>query len=341
MAAPYRLTPAEAQMLALQRRPPSFAARAAVVYDITTDRLLLAQNAHVPLAPASLTKMMTALLARQYLDLDDRVTIPQEVAQMPSPMRLRPGEQVSVRALLYGMMLTSDNAAAVALAQAAAGDVETFVQWMNERAADMGLENTRFVNPHGLDAAGHVSTAWDLARLARALLDDPVLADIVATREIQVGRWHLTNTNRLLFDREDVVGVKTGTTLLAGECLVAAFQEGDHTLITVVLGARDRYAVTEALWAYYRQTYAWTRLQLPPGNMNRVLGAWGERRFKAVAEPSVLLPRWALGNLTVYRQVQRPIATESGWNWPSSAGQAIFRLGPHPLKEVGLMWTGQ
>ena len=341
MAAPYRLNPDEARALALQRHPPTFAARAAVIYDMTSDRLLLAQNAHTPLAPASLTKMMTALLVREHLNLEDVVVIPPEAARVPSPMRLRPGQQVTVRALLYGMMLPSDNAAAISLAHAAAGDVETFVQWMNEKAAQMALEHTHFVNPHGLDATGHVSTAWDLARIAAALLADPVLARIVATSEADVEGWHLINRNRLLSTRQDVIGVKTGTTLLAGECLVAAFREDGHIVITVVLGARDRYAVTEALWAYYRQTYAWVRLRLPPGAMNRILGPWGRRAFKEVAEPRVLLPRWAVKEVNIYRAIRKPRRTDHGWNWPTSAGRVIFRLGPHPLMDVDLMWKGE
>ncbi len=341
MAAPYRLTPGEARLLAELRHPPTFPARAAVIYDISTDRLLLAQNAHEPLAPASLTKMMTALVARRHLKPDGIVTVPEAVGDGLSPMRLQGGEQITVRALLYGMLMTSDNNAAVVLAQAAAGDVATFVAWMNEEAQRMGLEGTHFVNPHGLDAVGQVSTAWDLARVARALLADPLLARIVATREIDVEGRHLINRNELLWRRDDVVGVKTGTTLLAGECLVAAFREDGHTVITVVLGARDRYAVTEALWAYYGRVYARVRLRVPPGVMNRVLGPWGEARFKPVAEPWVLLPRWARDEIHLYRDVRVPTRAGETWHWPPSAGRVQFRLGPHPLRDVELMWEKQ
>lgn len=341
VAAAYRLTPWEARLIAVQRHPPEFAARAAVIYDATLDRLLLAQDAHRPLAPASLTKMMTALVVRRRLSLDETVQIPPEALDGTSAMKLRPGERLRVRTLLYGMLMASDNVAAAVLARAAAGDTATFVSWMNEEAAAMGLEGTHFVNPHGMDAVGHVSTAWDLARIARALLADPVLARIVATREIELEGHRILNRNQLLFRHDNVVGVKTGTTVLAGECLVAAFQEDGHTVITVVLGARDRYAVTEALWAYYRRVYVWTQLRLPPGAMNRVIGPWGRRQFRARDDVWRLMPRWAWSNVRLLREVNLPTRASGAWRWPATAGKAVFTLGPYPIGELDLIWEDE
>lgn len=338
---PWMLTPDDARRLYLQRHPPEVPARAALVYDVDADRVLLAQDAHVPLPPASLTKLMTALVAREHLRLDQEVIVPPEALVPATRMGLRPGERVQVRTLLYGLLLPSGSDAAITLAVAAAGDVDTFVVWMNAKARDMGLENTHFANPHGLDAPGHVSTAWDLARIAQAVLDDPVLADIVATSEVTVGGYRFVNRNRLLREREDVVGVKTGTTPLAKECLVAAFRLGQHRVITVVLGSQDRYQATLQAWTYYREAYQWLTLRLPPGRMNRVLGSWGERAFRVERSAAVLMPRWEVGAVRPWREVIGPTLRDGVWVWPERAGRAYFYAGGAVLVELPLVWTGE
>ncbi len=337
---PWQLTPAEARAVQQQRHPPRFAARAVLLYDITTDRVLVSQNARTPLPPASLTKLMTALVVRRHMPLDEQVTVPAEALIGEAQMGLQAEETLSVEALLYGLLLTSGNDAAVTLAIASAGSVDTFVAWMNTMAQEMGLEGTRFVNPHGLDAPGHVSTAWDLAQIARAVLNDPVLAKIVATPEIEVGRFHLRNRNRLLGEREDVVGVKTGTTLLAGECLITAFRDGrGHVILTVVLGARDRYAVTLEMWNYYQQTYRWVSLRLPRGYMNRILGPWGKAQFKGKGTSGALVPAWMVRHLRIWRDVALPVWENGAWVWPPKAGRAVFTAGTYRVGEIELVWS--
>jgi len=338
---PWLLTPDGVRWLHQQRHPPAVPARAAVIYDLDAGQVLLSQAAHTPMAPASLTKMMTALVVREHLPLDAQVDVPPQALVGGSTMGLRGGEHLSVRTLLYGMLLPSGNDAATALAIAAAGDVQTFVRWMNDRAAKMGLENTHFVNPHGLDAAGQVSTAWDMARIGQAVLEDPVLAQIVATPQIVVDGFRLVNRNQLLYGREDVVGLKTGTTPSAGESLAAAFRSGSHLVIVVVMGSQDRYGDTLRLWNYYTDTYAWVLLRLPPGDMNRLIGPWGTRWFDIVAPVPTFLPRWEAGALQVWRDVEMPDGQDGVWLWPQRAGAARFYAGAATLGEVALRWVSR
>ncbi len=330
----------EVRLLTAQRHPPVFPARAALIFEMDENRVLLDQNGHQPLPPASLTKLMTALVAREHLHLKQVVTVPEEAQVGEARMGLQPGQRVHVETLLYGLLLTSGNDAAMTLAVSAAGDEETFVRWMNEKARKLGLRHTHFVNPHGLDAVGHVSTARDLARIAQAVLQDPVLATIVRTREIRLDGWHLINRNTLLKERDDVIGVKTGTTLLAGQCLIAAFRDQGHTIITVVLGAQNRYTVTKALWRYYKEVYTWQRLDIPAGRVCEIHVGSVTRRFRPKHTLQVLLPRWQNRHIMFRWQMNVPVRTTAGWEWPPTAGNVRFYVDGRVLQEIPLVWDG-
>ena len=201
---------------------------------------------------ASTTKIMTALVAIEEGRLEDRVRIgPQAIRIYGSRAGLRAGQELRLEDLLHGLLLSSGNDAALAVAEHVAGSVEAFVERMNARARELGLLHTRFVNPHGLDAPGHYSTAYDLAQLARVALLHPTFARIVARKEYPIpplGTWH--NTNRLLWSFEGIEGVKTGTTGRAGDCLVAAASRSGMRLISVVLGSDNRWADTARLLEY-------------------------------------------------------------------------------------------
>jgi len=335
---PWLLSREEARLLVAQRHPPVFPARAALIFDMEDSRVLLDQNGREPLPPASLTKLMTALVAREHLHLKQTVTVPQAASVGESSMGLQPGQHVHVETLLYGLLLNSGNDAAITLAIAAAGDEKVFVHWMNKKAQELGLQHTHFLNPHGLDAAGHVSTARDLARIAQAVLQDPVLAQIVRTKEIHLDGWHLVNRNALLRERDNVIGVKTGTTLLAGQCLIAAFQDQGHTIITVVLGARDRYATTLALWNYYKDVYTWQRLDIPNGHIRELQAGTMMKRFQLKHTPQVLLPRWQARHLIYRWQINEPVKMGDGWHWPSTPGQVHFYVDGDLLKQIPLVW---
>ena len=195
--------------------------------------VLSAGNAHTRMGMASTTKIMTALLAIERLDPETVVTVPKEAVGIEgSSIYLTEGEQITVSDLLYGLMLESGNDAATALAIAAGGTVEDFVRLMNERAAELGLEDTHFSNPHGLSADDHYTTAYDLARLTCAALENETFAAIVSckTKTISDGRRYLSNHNRLLRSYEGCIGVKTGYTLATGRTLVTAAERDGLTL---------------------------------------------------------------------------------------------------------------
>lgn len=224
-------------------RPP----RAGLLFDLDTGEVLWRRAAERPRAVASLTKMVTAVVAAERLADDDAVRISGAAANVSgSRVGLFPrGRRVSARVLLHGALLSSGNDAAVALAQGAAGSLPAFVAAMNERARTDGLPCTSFRTPHGL-SSGDRSCPADLAAIARALLDEPRLARIVRRRRVALpfpidgGRLHLTNTNPLLRERvRGVLGIKTGYTRHAGRCLVAAVRRDGRRLGIVLLGSPD------------------------------------------------------------------------------------------------------
>ncbi len=186
--------------LCLAAEVPSVSAASAVLLDADSGRILYAKDANTPRAIASTTKLMTALVASEYLtDLQQEITIQKEWTGIEgTSLYLEPGEKLTAETLLYGLLLHSGNDAAVALAGYCAGDAETFVGWMNQRAADLGMTGTRFTDPNGLGGEDHYATALDMARLGAACLNDPTVSRIVATRTIRIGGRSFTNHNKLL-----------------------------------------------------------------------------------------------------------------------------------------------
>jgi D-alanyl-D-alanine carboxypeptidase len=181
---------------------------------------------------------MTALVVCQQCNVLDRVRIPKEAVGIEgSSMYLQEGEILTVQELLYGLMLHSGNDAAVALAIYCGGTVEGFAGLMNDKAHMLGLKNTHFVNPHGLDAPGHFSTAEDLAVLAAYAMEDPIFARTVSAKTVQVGERYLTNHNKLLWRVEGADGVKTGYTKAAGRILVSSATRLSRRLIAVTIDA--------------------------------------------------------------------------------------------------------
>lgn len=221
-------------------------AEAAVVMDADSGRLLYAQNPDKRLANASTTKIMTALLTLEQPDQDRYFTVDSDAIQVEgTTMGLQPGDSVTLHQLAAGMLLPSGNDAANAAAVEIAGSEEAFVRLMNQRAAELGLENTRYRNPSGLDAEGHYSSARDLATLAAHALENEDFADIVSKQEIRMAFGNppynrsLYTTNKLLERYPYAIGVKTGYTDDAGLCLVTAAEKDGTRLIIVTLNGKD------------------------------------------------------------------------------------------------------
>jgi D-alanyl-D-alanine carboxypeptidase len=238
---------------------PNVTARGAVVMEASCGGILLAKNPDAQLAPASTTKIVTALVADDLSDPEETVAIDVNSALLVAStgstvMGLQPGQEMSIRDLLYGMLLASGNDAAIAIAEHVAGSVPDFVELMNDKAAELGLEHSRFGNPHGLDQPDHYSSAYDMATFGRALLENERLAAIVRTQKYQPA-WNgpqVWNGNELIGFYPGAVGVKIGYTENAGQTIVAAATREGRTIIVSLLSSWQRYTDTMALfdWAF-------------------------------------------------------------------------------------------
>ena len=213
-------------------------AAAAVLMDADSGRLLYEKNGEKRMLIASTTKLMTALVALEQGGLQQEITVTGGHMAEGSSMYLRPGEKLTLETLLYGLLLSSGNDAALAVTECMGGAVP-FVARMNEKAAELGMENTHFANPNGLDDEAHYSTAEDMAKLAAAAMDDPVLRRVASTRTARIGGRTLTNHNKLLSRVEGCVGLKTGYTKAAGRTLVSCAERDGVRLVAVTLQDGD------------------------------------------------------------------------------------------------------
>ena len=222
--------------------------KSAILMDAETGTILFKKNEAEKLAPASMTKVMSMLLIMEAIDngslsLEDEVSISENASSMGgSQVYLQTGEVYQVKELLKGIAVASGNDAVVAMAEKISGTVEEFVARMNERAQELGAVNTHFVNPHGLDAEDHYTTAYDMALMAQELLKHPTILEYTSIYEDYLQKkdgssiW-LVNTNKLVRFYDGVDGLKTGFTTTAGYCLTATAKKNNLRLISVVMGA--------------------------------------------------------------------------------------------------------
>ncbi len=215
-------------------------ARRAYVLDAVSGRELFSRNEDQRSLIASTTKIMTALIICEQCNVLDRMRIPKEAVGIEgSSMYLKEGEVLTLQELLYGLMLSSGNDAAVALAIYCGGTVEGFAELMNDKARILGLTGTHFENPNGLDSPGHYSTARDLAVLAAYAMKNPIFYKTVSAKSVKVGERCLTNHNKLLWKLEGADGVKTGFTKAAGRILVSSATRQGRRIIGVTIDAPD------------------------------------------------------------------------------------------------------
>ena len=215
-------------------------ARRAYVLDAVSGRELFSRNEDQRSLIASTTKIMTALIICEQCNVLDRMRIPKEAVGIEgSSMYLKEGEVLTLQELLYGLMLSSGNDAAVALAIYCGGTVEGFAELMNDKARILGLTGTHFENPNGLDSPGHYSTARDLSVLAAYAMKNPIFYKTVSAKSVKVGERCLTNHNKLLWKLEGADGVKTGFTKAAGRILVSSATRQGRRIIGVTIDAPD------------------------------------------------------------------------------------------------------
>ncbi len=319
---------------------PAVSAASAVLMDGETGRILYANNENEPRAIASITKLMTALVAAEWAqgDLSRTVTIRQEWTGIEgTSLYLRAGEKLTLETLLYGLLLHSGNDAAVALAASCAGDVETFVGWMNQRAQDLGMTNTHFSDPNGLGDENHYSTALDMARLGAACLQNPTVAKITATRSITLEGRSFTNHNKLLWLYPGCTGMKTGYTRQAGRTLVSSAEKEGQTLVCVTLNDRNDWTDHQALLDYGFETFP-----------RQVLAEEGETFRQVPVEGSLLrqVPAVARGEVawplregeTVRTEIDLPASVQAPVTQGEIAGTVTFYVGDRKVGETYLVW---
>lgn len=313
-------------------------AASAILVEAESGRVLYTQNADEKRLIASTTKLMTALVAVERCpQIEREFTIrPEWTGVEGSSMYLRAGERLTLEALLYGLLLASGNDAAVAVAGCCAGDVETFVGWMNGKAVQLGMSETHFANPNGLDHEAHYSTAADMALLGRAVMENEILARIVGTRSIAIAGRSLTNHNKLLWRYAGCTGMKTGYTEKAGRTLVSCAERDGMRLIAVTLRDPDDWRDHAALLDYGFESYTMQTLTRAgePWGLAPVRGSLC--RFAPVcAAEDVRYPLAAGERITA--SVRWNGAVQAPASAGTAAGTLIFTLNGETVGETELV----
>lgn len=328
------------QPLSAKAAGPSVSAASAILVDGGSGRVLYEKDAHTRRLIASTTKLMTALVAvERTADLGEVVTVERaDTLTEGSSMYLKIGEEVTVEALLYGLLLSSGNDAALALARHCAGDVETFVTWMNQRAGALGMADSHFQNPNGLNDEEHYSTASDMAKLALACLSNETVARIVGTRSATIGTRTLTNHNKLLTTYEGCLGMKTGYTQLAGRTLVSAARRDGQLLVCVTLSDPDDWKDHAALFDYGFETYP--RQVLATGGRDfQTIPVHGSLvRFALVRTAAEVAYPLSAGE-TVKARVDLPDRVSAPLSAGETAGTLYFYVGETLVGETDLIYA--
>ena len=312
---------------------PEVDAVSAILMEKETGTILYEQNAHDKLEPASVTKVMTMLLVMEALDegriqMEDMVTVSAHAASMGgSQVYLKEGEQMSVRDMLKAVAVVSGNDAATALAEHIAGSESGFVEMMNRRASQLGMEDTCFVNPTGLPAAGHLTSAYDIALMSRELLSHPGVREFTTIwmDTIRDGQFQLANTNKLIRFYDGATGLKTGSTDTAQYCLSASAERGGMELIAVVLKSptsEQRFESAKALlnfgFANYTVLDVYPDQALPPVDV--LLGEVGQVQPQLAASSRILVEKSQLDQVTTEIHLAENVEA------PVEAGQILGEM---------------
>jgi len=238
-------------------------AKSYLIVDPQSASIIRSRNMNTPLFPASTVKLMTALVAREAFNLEDILSTDTGISVLGNKVGYYQGTQMTVKDILSSSLIFSGNDAAYVLAMNYPTGYQGFIDRMNQKAKELSLSQTTFTNPTGIDDYRQLTSAWDLSLLAREILKDPVLKEIVLLKNIDITdvksgyQYHLYNTNELLHQFNQVKGIKTGTTLLAQQVLITLWEENDHQYLIVVMGSSDRYADTLKLVEWINNHVHW------------------------------------------------------------------------------------
>ena len=334
-----------------QAGPAQVTAKSALLMDAATGTILYEQNSHEKLAPASVTKVMTMLLTMEAIDdgrigWDDMVTASEAAAAKGgSQVYLKVGETMTVTDMVKSIAVSSANDCACAMAEHLAGSEASFVEQMNARAAELGMNDTHFVNCTGLDddpnAAEHLTSAHDIAVMSRQLLmhhPDIKKFTTIWMDTIRNGTFGLSNTNKLVRFYAGATGLKTGFTANAGYCLSASAQRDGMDLIAVVMGSetsKDRFAACKSLLDYGFANYALVVPEIKEGQVNVKLGVADRVKAVPAEDPKLLIDKSQRGSVTT------DIALEESVTAPVSKGQRLgtmtVRAGEQILSQIPMV----
>ena len=316
-------------------------AGSAILVEGESGRVLYQDNIHEERLIASVTKLMTALVAvEQSDDLNQIITVGQESCNIEgSSLYLRPQEEITLEALLYGMLLRSGNDAAHAVAIHTAGSVEEFANLMNEKAVALGMTNSHFMNANGLDEDGHYSTAYDMALLGRACLENEQVAKMVAEDSIAINGRVFQNHNKLLRQYDGCVGMKTGYTKAAGRTLVSAAERDGMSLVAVTLSASDDWRDHEAMLDYGFDGWTLNTL-VTKGDTIATIPTQGTLNgfVSVIASESVNYPL-AKGEEITQQMILDTEYITTNISAGDQAGRIIFTLNGSEIAEIPLVYT--
>lgn len=304
---------------------PQVGAKSWALLEADTGRLLLSGNGNAQLPNASTTKILTGIIAVERCDLDEVVTVPAEAVGLEgTSMYLRAGETITIRQLVYGLMLSSGNDAAAALAIHIGGSIEGFAEIMNAKAREIGAENSNFVTPNGLPNDNHYTTAIDLGRIGAYAMRNPVFKEIVGTPKLNLPAdedspaRYLRSRNRILWEFDGGNGVKTGYTKKAGKCLVAGAERNGMQLVAVVLNDYGMFDDCKKLLEYGFSKYQ-RRLVAQKGDSFGTLNVEGgiESQVEIALDADIYLP---LSEEEV-TMVERKVNIVEGLEAPVASGQ--------------------
>ena len=273
----------------------NISARSAVALDCDSKLVLFEKNSEMIVSIASTTKIMTVMVALKYGDLDKKVKISARAAGIRgSTVGYKKGELVSLKELLFGLMLRSGNDAAIAISEGVSGSVEEFAKLMNEYAIEIGLSNSHFEVPHGLDDPAHYSSAYDLALITTKAKENKIFNEIVNSKDVDGKQYGFTrsyhNINKILWLIPEADGVKTGSTGDAGKCLVTTVKVQGKSIVIVVLNCSDRWNQTQKIYQYILKNYQYKKFYTKGDIISNIDVINGKNKVKLVCNKDINLP---------------------------------------------------
>jgi len=314
-------------------------ARSAVAMDADSKMILFEKNSEMIVSIASTTKIMTVMVALKYGNLDKKVEISARAAGIRgSTVGYKKGEILTLKELLFGLMLRSGNDASIAISEGVGGSVEEFVKLMNEYAVELGLSNSHFMVPHGLDDIAHYSSAYDLALITAKAKENKFFNEIVNSKDVDKSQYGFTrgyhNINKILWLIPEADGVKTGFTGDAGKCLVTTVKVEGKSIVIVVLNCTERWKETQKIYKYICDNYKYKKFYTKGDIISSIDVTGGKNKVKLVCNKDIFLPLKNGGNYDL--KFTKPDKVYSPVKKGDRLGSLVFYENGKPVYNEGL-----